>query len=246
MRALFGGFALGVVTPGRLGEFGRGLFIAEAQRGEVISLNLIDRFLDSWSVATFAVVSLFLVGRWLAAIVSLAVWIVLLPALLSLPEIISWLRAKTWWGKIPGPQSRPAGPTLIKFAVASFAAWAMLSTSLDIITFYFLLCAFHPTRFITAPATFPWIVMASGIPLSLGGLGLREGAAVLLLSHYSITAAVATDAALFLFAFLSLLPALGGGILLLLSRQGSSGRAPAFSALLPGRILPSEWPMNEK
>lgn len=229
MRSLFGGFALGVVTPGRLGEFGRWLFIPEAERGAVISLNVLDRFLDSWSVATYAVVSLWLAGRRPAGMITLAVWLALLPLVFGLPRLVSRLGDSRWWGKLFGPQGRTAGPALAKIAVAPFAAWALLSTSFDMVTFYFLLRAFHSAGFITAPATFPWIVMASGIPLSLGGLGLREGAAAILLSHYAISAAVATDVALCMFAFLSLLPALCGGFLLLPARKRDSSRSAAFS-----------------
>lgn len=224
MKSLFGGFALGVVTPGRLGEFGRCLFIPEAERGAVISLNVLDRFLDSWSVATYMVVSLFLTTRWPGATLALAVWMVTIPLVLGLPRLISRLGESPWWGKILGSQLRNADPGLGKAAMGTFAAWALLSTTLDVITFYFLLRAFHPIDIMTAPATYPWIVMASGIPLSLGGLGLREGASVVLLSHYGVTAALATDVALLLFAFLSLLPALIGGIFLLLERIGEEVR----------------------
>lgn len=246
MLSLFGGFALGVVTPGRLGEFGRCMFIPETKRGAVISLNVLDRLFDSWSVATYAVVSLFLAGRRPPAIIALAVWMAFIPVVHGLPRLISHLEDAPWWGKTFGPQLRNAGPALGKIAMAPFAGWALLSTSLDVITFYFLLSAFHPTGFMTAPATYPWIVMASGIPLSLGGLGLREGAAALLLSHYAITAAVATDVALFLFAFLSLLPALCGGILLLLARKGNGAWPAGLSTPRPRRSLHENLRVSEE
>jgi glycosyltransferase 2 family protein len=223
MRSLFGGFALGAVTPGRLGEFGRCLFIAGVERSAVTPLNVLDRFLDSWSVGTCAVVSLFLAQRRPAGIIALALWLALIPVVLALPRLVSQLGQRSWWRRLIGLKLRNAGPALATMAVAPFAGWALLSTSLDVVTFYFLLRMFHPAGFITAPATYPWIVMASGVPLSLGGLGLREGAAVLLLSHYAIPPAVATDVALFLFAFLSLLPALCGGMLLVFARPGIGG-----------------------
>jgi uncharacterized membrane protein YbhN (UPF0104 family) len=130
--------------------------------------------------------------------------------------------------------------------VVPFAGWSLLSTFFDIGTFYFLLRAFLSTPFIAAPATYPWIVMASGIPLSMGGLGLREGAAVALLSHFAVTAAVATDAALFLFAFLSLLPALGGGMLLLMEVAGKAAWPAAFAASQMRRELQVNCRVGEK
>jgi glycosyltransferase 2 family protein len=246
MRSLFGGFALGVVTPGRLGEFGRYLFIPEAERSKVVSLNVLDRFLDSWSVATFAILSLFLAGRRPAGMIAVIGWLVFIPVVFGLPRLVSRFRDSPKWNRILGAQLRNASPALGKIAVAPFAGWSLLSTSLDITTFYFLLRAFHPAGFIVAPATYPWIVMASGIPLSLGGLGLREGTAAVLLAHYSIPAAVATDVALVLFAFLSLLPGTCGGILLLLQAVENRARPAKFSSAQLSRNLREDLQMCEK
>ncbi|HLY63797.1 MAG TPA: lysylphosphatidylglycerol synthase transmembrane domain-containing protein [Terriglobia bacterium] len=222
MRSLFGGFALGVVTPGRLGEFARCLFTPEAERPTVIALNVLDRILDSWSVATYAVVSLFLIGRPLPGTIALVGWAAFIPALLISPRLIFRLGESPRWNKFIGAKLPRGDPVLEKGVVATFAGWALLATSMDVITFYFVLRAFHPTAFMTAPTTYPWIMMASAIPLTLGGLGLREGAAVALLHHYAITPAEATEVALLLFVFLSLLPALCGGLLILLARKGDN------------------------
>ena len=52
------GFTLGVVTPGRIGEWGRCLFAAPADRTAVLLLNILDRLLDVWALVG---------GAWLAA-----------------------------------------------------------------------------------------------------------------------------------------------------------------------------------
>jgi uncharacterized membrane protein YbhN (UPF0104 family) len=227
-RSLFAGFALGIITPGRLGEFGRCLFMPVSERSRVLPLNIVDRVLDSWSVATFAVVSLFLVGHQSAGIFATAIWLAFLPIILGLPRLVSNLGAAEWWSDSIRAQFRDSHEALGNIQIVPYAAWALVSTSFDILTFFFLLRAFHPTAFTTAVATFPWIVMASGIPLSIGGLGLREGAATLLLAHSAIPAAVATDVSLFLFAFLGLLPAFIGGTWLLVGAR--------VDELKPGKI----------
>jgi uncharacterized membrane protein YbhN (UPF0104 family) len=246
MRSLFGGFALGVVTPGRLGEFGRYLFIPEAERSEVVSLNVLDRFLDSWSVVTFAVLSLFFAGPRPAGLIAVMAWLAFIPVVQGLPRLVSCFRDSPKWNRILGAQLRNASPALDKIAVAPFAGWSLLSTSFDVTTFYFLLRAFHPVGFIVAPATYPWIVMASGIPLSIGGLGLREGTAAVLLAHYSIPPAVATDVSLFLFAFLSLLPGTCGGILLLLEAVENRARPAKFRSVQLSSNLREDLQMCEK
>ncbi len=245
-RSLFGGFALGVVTPGRMGEFGRCLFIPESQRAPIISLNILDRALDSWSVVTYAVASLLLSSHWPAGIFGAAVWLATLPIVLGLPRILSSFGDVCWWGENYRAQFRAARQHLGVVQVAPFAAWALVSTSFDVLTFFSLLRAFHPATFPTALATFPWIVMASGIPLSLGGLGLREGAAALLLAHYAIPAAVAADVALFLFAFLSLLPGMLGAVMFLLAPREKSDRASVLSTSRLHGDLPNQFRMSEE
>ena len=45
LRTLFAGFALGLITPGRLGELARGMFVREAERTHVTFLTVLDRTL---------------------------------------------------------------------------------------------------------------------------------------------------------------------------------------------------------
>lgn len=245
-RSLFCGFALGVVTPGRMGEFGRCLFVPESERAPIIPLNILDRVLDSWSVVTYAVASLVISSHRPAGIFGAAIWLAVLPVILGLPRLLSAIGEASWWGEKYRAQFRAARPHLGAVRVAPFAAWAMVSTSFDILTFFCLLRAFHPATLATALATYPWIVMASGIPLSLGGLGLREGAAALLLAHYAIPAAVAADVALFLFAFLSLLPGMMGGVMLLRARREKFERTSPLKASGLRANLPNRFRMSEE
>ncbi len=227
-RSLFGGFALGVVTPGRVGEWARCVFIPEGERAPVIPLNILDRILDSWSVFTYAVMSLLLGLYRPGGVFAAAVWLALWPVVLGLPHLISSLGDGRWWNEHYRAQFRAARQRLSSIRIAPFAGWALVSTTFDVLTFLSLLRAFHSADFKTALVTYPWIVMASGIPLSLGGLGLREGAATLLLARYAIPAAVAADVALFLFAFLTLIPALIGSAWLLLTAAGQTTPLAGF------------------
>jgi uncharacterized membrane protein YbhN (UPF0104 family) len=86
------------------------------------------------------------------------------------------------------------------------------------VTFFCLLRAFTDVDPHAALVTFPWIVTVGGLPLSVGGLGLREGAAAMLLARYAIPSAVAVDAALLLHVFSGLLPAAAGALWLACSR----------------------------
>jgi len=86
---------------------------------------------------------------------------------------------------------------------------------------------------VPAVVTFPWIVIAAGLPISVSGLGPREGVATLLLARYAIPSATACDVGLLLFAFSGLLPALIGGIwLAAAARQGHPRWSETLEALV--------------
>jgi uncharacterized membrane protein YbhN (UPF0104 family) len=208
--SLLGGFALGAVMPGRLGEMGRFLFVPAGDRARVILLNLIDRTLDTWALGTFAVGSLFLIAPRPAALVAVCVWMCLLPFIVGLPRIVSKLGGLPWWSDGLRAKLRTAAETLPNLRVGGYAGVSLLSTGCDLLAFFFLLRAFQDVRLGVVLATFPWIVMAAGLPVSVGGLGTREGASAILLSRFAIPASVALDASLLLCAFGSLLPALIG------------------------------------
>jgi uncharacterized membrane protein YbhN (UPF0104 family) len=237
-RSLLGGFALGVIMPGRLGELGRFLFVPGSDRARVILLNIIDRALDMGALGTFMVASLFLLVPHPPALLAVGVWLSVLPFMIGLPRIVARLGGLPWWNEGLRTQLRVSGETLPKLRVSKYAVLAILSTGLDLVAFYSLLRAFQVMEFNVALATFPWIVVAGGLPVSLGGLGTREGVAALLLARFAVTPAVALDVALLLFAFTGLLPALIGGVWLLVSQ--AAGAAPR-SRNLPAAESKSAW-----
>jgi len=216
-QSLLGGFTLSVVTPGRIGEWGRCLFAAPSDRPAVLLLNIFDRLLDIWALGSWAVIGAFAVAPRPYGVFALGVWLAFLPVAMSLPGLVGSLAHLSWWKDDFREKLRDAARVTEKIPTAPFAAWALVSTSLDMLTFYFLLCAFQPVPLKAALATFPWIVTAGGLPISVGGIGPREGVAALLLARYAVPSAVACDAGLLIFVFSALLPALVGGAWLAVS-----------------------------
>jgi uncharacterized membrane protein YbhN (UPF0104 family) len=94
---------------------------------------------------------------------------------------------------------------MVRYALMGLAAmWLELSS------FFLLLRAFTLTGFATAVATYPYIVLAGDLPLSFGGVGVREGVSALLLSSYAVPAGAAVGAALLWFVLGIFLPAVLG------------------------------------
>jgi uncharacterized membrane protein YbhN (UPF0104 family) len=253
LRALFGGFALGLITPGRLGELGRCVFVREEERAQVALLTVYDRLLDFWALLTLMGASLFLLTSRLAALFGVAVWLALLPVVMGFPALVSRLshlarRSRHFRGHfMDAAAGMPMVPTPRFAMLAVGAMWAELAS------FFFLLRAFSPTAFSTALATYPYIVLAGDLPVSFSGVGVREGAAALLLSPYAVPSGAAVDASLVWFVFAILLPAALGAIWLVAERarsrvRKSSGFAPKADptwipvALAPAEISPYERP----
>lgn len=218
LRSLFGGFALGLITPGRLGELGRCVFVRDDERAQVALLTLFDRLLDFWALLTLVGVSLFLLTSHPAAIFGAAVWLASLPVVMGFPALVSHLsRVARRSPHLRGHFSESAAQ-MPMLSMPGFAALAVGAMAVELAAFFFLLRAFAPTGFATAVATYPYIVLAGDIPVSFGGVGVRESAAAFLLSPYSVSSGAAVGASLVWFVFVVLAPAALGAVWLAAER----------------------------
>lgn len=212
VRALLGGYALASVTPGRVGDLSRCMFVAEGRRGQTLLFTFVDKTFDLWAVLGYAALSLFLFVPHIYALAAAAAWLGLIPFFAA---------SRRWARKPPSGASRLGRfrvfwKTLTGIPAGRFGSWALCAGALDLLTLFFLLRAFHPTTFNVALATYPWLVIAGALPLSIGGVGPREGLSVLLLPFFSISRTVAINVSLVFFGFTALLPALFGALWLLI------------------------------
>ena len=221
MRSIFGGFALGLITPGRLGELGRCVFVRHHERAQVALLTVLDRLLDFWALLTMVGISLFLLASRPAAVFGVAVWLALLPVVMGFPALVSHLSTLARKSRHFRGHFTEAAEGMPLISMPRFAILALCAMGVELASFFFLLRAFSPTRFTTALATYPYIVLAGDLPVSFSGVGVREGAAALLLSPYAVSSGAAVDASLLWFLFAILLPAALGALWLVGERARS-------------------------
>ena len=207
MRTLLGGCVLGLITPGRVGELGRCIFVRKHERTQVGILTLLDRALDFWALVTLIGASLFLLVPEPAAIFGLALWLALVPVVLGSPGLLAHLskmvqKLRHFHGPLAGVAS-----VLPPIRMPRYALMALAAMWLELSSFFFLLHALCPTGFATAVATYPYIALAGDLPLSFGGVGVREGVSALLLSSYAVPPGASVDAALLWFALGIFFPA---------------------------------------
>lgn len=213
LRSLLAGFGLGLLTPGRLGELGRGL-VLPGRRMAATQLALVDRLLSAGvtllSGATAAAVIPGVRGGWILGVAAAAAgiagggWLLLRRMRPRRLEVLRALPARDWVAGITGA---------VMFNLVFFGQ------------FHLLLLAAGPL-----PSSVIWSVPAvfalkTLLPISFLDLGVRESAAVAVLGLAGVQPAVAVQASLLLCAVNVVVPGLAGLIVL---GQGPLSLLPAM------------------
>ena len=226
LRAVVGSYPLGLLTPGRVGDYvGRALYLPHVPAGASAALTFGERMATLAACLTAGLVAL---GPYLTAQVGAsALWpavtavgvvatgalvaLVVFPSLAQtvIATLVPWRPVRDAvgaFGQIPQDEGAVLlGLSFVRYAVfsgqfvllahalAPGAAWSGLWAGVALVFF-----------------------AKSAIPqVTLGDLGVREGAAVFFLGAYGVGPAAALDASLGLFALNLVLPALAGVPLLL-------------------------------
>ena len=216
--SLLMGMGIGLVTPGRIGEVSRALYISGGNRLELLGLAVSDKLFD-----LIVIVFLSLIGSFFLLDVRLFSFLVIL-SLASLAFfynstarnilIEKSLRILPFRGKF---SQVAAGfgkltPRLVTISLGlTFAAQLI-----NLLEYHYLVEALGYT---ISPESIlisvPLIILASVLPISISGMGVREGVAVFLLSSFGIPDSVAVNTSLMLFALTNLSPSLIGIFLIL-------------------------------
>lgn len=238
LRAVVGSYPLGLLTPGRVGDYvGRAVYLRAISPGASAALTFGERmatlaaclvgglvalgpFLQMQTAASPlwpAVVAVGALGSGALVLAILFPYVarVALSAVLPFEPV---RRALETFDRIPqGEAVMLLGLSAVRYvvfsaqfaffvrAVAPEAAWSAIALGVALVFF-----------------------AKSAIPqVTLGDLGVREGAAVFFFGAYGIAPSAALDASLAVFAVNLVLPALAGVPFLLQLRVAASGPVPA-------------------
>lgn len=216
LRSYLGSMAMAIVTPGRVGELSRGLYLPHkaVQGWKGAGLVLLDSWTDfvavvAWACLGWAVVggpSGLLLGAALAAVLApVHLWLRLVPKAVSCLPARAGFRA--WVARtLPGPADAPSGNLLgagLLGVIAYGIEWAQLILLLE---------GLAPVE------ASPWrvagvmalVTLANSVQVTLAGLGVREGVTMFLLAREGIDAEAAVMAAFLQSVLLLFLPALAG------------------------------------
>lgn len=224
--SLVGGMGLALVTPARIGEVVRGAYIRDPQKLRIGGLVLVDKGFDVLALAALSVAGGWvLLGRWvgiaLAAATAVGLVMVYEPRYLRLP-----LEATS--ARLP-MRSKVEGilgslESLTPVASTEYLSLTFLSFAIVLVQFALVLASWRAPTFEIVLLTFPLVILTNVLPITVGGLGVREGAAILLLAHFSVSPAHAALAAFLMFFINTAVPGIVGA--LALPAAGSASPRP--------------------
>jgi len=212
IRSVIGGYAFVLATPGQVGEFSRALFIPGESKLRLIGLVAVDKVTAFLITALLGLLSL---GLWHSGAMYLPV--------LFFGFLLSWLllRPRQFLAvTVRIFRKLPLKRTTFRFlegfrGLSTQRLFVLLLMSLLYfiiysLQFYFLLWAFEDVAPLVMTICFPLVMLVNSVPITIGGLGIREGAAVLFFSQFAVQESSALGAALLLFAINILIPGLCG------------------------------------
>lgn len=212
--SLLGGMAFALVTPARVGELSRALFFGKGTKTQVGALTFLDRLIDLFVVLLFAFLGASSqVNASLRVLLGLTMG-VLAWMVLRFESFLILLRRwfKGGWLGTRLSSLDEVGRNLKHGVIAQNFLISCCLTFIDLVTFYVLLKCFAEVRFSVILFVFPLVLLTNVAPITISGLGLREGTAIALLALFKVSSAAAFNATFLSYILNSVLPALVGAI----------------------------------
>lgn len=230
LRSYLGAMPLTVITPGKVGEFARGMFFPHKslQGWQASSLVVVDKYTDLLSVTVWAVPGLARIFGPLGLAGGIAAVTILVP----LPSLAARLFPAT--AESGGPIRRilakavPARASLSGGRILSLVAVGLGAYAVEWLQFALLVDAFSevPVPYLPLAGLTAVIILGNALQLTVGGLGVREGLSLLLLTPLGIPPEAAVLAAFANFLLNQLLLAALGLLVKPRALYGAQAAAP--------------------
>jgi uncharacterized membrane protein YbhN (UPF0104 family) len=225
--SLMGGMGFALITPARVGEVARVAYLRDPRKLRLASLVMLDKFFDVLVLVLLSSVGAWQILGWpfgalLLASGAAGLFFTFFPQLFRRQLAVVALRMP-----LGGKTADVFGAleSLSPAATALYIALTVAAFAIVILQFGIILHAAANVSLRVALLTFPLVILTNVLPLTIAGLGIREAAAVLLLAHFHVPAAVAAIAAFVMFFLNTALPGIVGALLIpLLYRRLSEGK----------------------
>ena len=217
-RSYLAGLAIGIATPARVGEVGRAFFLPQKEKLQGAGVVVVDKIFDLISI-----IFLSLLGARI--LIQPSTFYLLIFCVFAGTGIL--LFSRTIHQFIVPPLSKYSFGTKLEkiFSIFTQLSRGVIAKNLVITLAMFVVvllqCFFLVKTFYAGHLTFnailfayPLVIVANILPITLGGLGVREGVAVFTLSIFAIPGEIAVSATLYLFLINVVFPSIIGCIII--------------------------------
>lgn len=223
LGSMLGGFAFGIVTPGRIGEYGRALLIRGSDPFRLVGLTVIDKFYNLGCTAAFGLPALFTLP-WAMALAGGYLFYSLILLLMAVNLLLLYLaldprpvRSLIYAAQLMLPKGERVAQLvggLDRFGAPQARVtllWTLLHYLIFLLQYYCLINALAPLGALASARGAAAILLAkSALPIAIGDLGLDQVIAVQFLGQFGVSSEAAFNASLLLFAINVVLPAVAG------------------------------------
>jgi len=218
----------GLLTPGKLGEYGRAFLLPYNPKSALLGFTVLDKVYNYIVIFISGVIAVYYIfpeyleehrminsmfGIFVALIVFLSIYFIINPGnlFIKLKTLNDTYFKKEYISNFIFCLHRINVLVNLKMLVLSG-----LFVFICVMQFYFLVLAFGSVDFVPGFESLNLVIFINTfIPLFFGNLGLREGAAVYLLSRFDVATGAAFNAGLSLFVINLLIPATIGYVVFL-------------------------------
>ncbi|MGH2448545.1 MAG: lysylphosphatidylglycerol synthase transmembrane domain-containing protein [Chloroflexota bacterium] len=213
--SLIGGMGLALITPARLGELARAAYLRDRQKWKIGGLVMLDKGFDVLVLSGLSIAGATILLGKIAGLAFLLVTILGL-AFVYNPDPVGrvLLRLRLSMGRRRIAEVVASLDSLGPTSSSTFLGITVLAFAVVLLQFAVILLSWRAWSPEIVFFTFPLVILTNILPVSIGGLGIREGAAALLLGHYGVPPADAALAAFLMFVVNTGLPGLVGAVLL--------------------------------
>jgi Lysylphosphatidylglycerol synthase TM region len=215
---------LGLVTPGRLGELSRCLFLPQTSLHNLSGAGrvVLDNWTDFLAVLVWSTLGLSILWGWKGAVLGLALslvfnqlglWVKILSGIVSVLPAFKGIKAKLE-KEIPS-LANLSGRDYAMVVTAGIFLFGLEWLQLD---FLLRFLGYSPANFLILGGLMALATLANSIQITIAGVGVREALAVLLLAKAGVDYRISLVAAFLQFALNLMIPAMLG---LLVKPKGS-------------------------